>query len=126
MPQRWILFGTEYLRGDLERLDVQKSFMKALLSKVKEKSELFSLFKFVSKSSDVLLDINKSSSLCFLLKNGLKISDGELLAETLPGRALKHEGVWYYIIKREEAALLIEKLFKYSEFDKQNNFIYNL
>ena len=125
---RFVRYRKEYLRGDLERLDTQKIFAKSLFSSLKDKREIFSLFKFISNSDGISFDIDKGRSLSFMLQNVFKASDADFQIATLPGKSVKSEGVWYYIINKGEAESLIKGYFPYSTlgFDTENNFVYNL
>lgn len=124
----FVRYRKDYQRGDLERLDAQKIFAKALFFAIKERREYFSLFKFISQSDGITFEMNKGRSFSFILQNIFKTSSADFQMATLPGEAEKSDGVWYYIIKREEAEALIFGYFPYSDrgFDLDNDFIYSL
>ena len=124
----FVRYRKDYVRGDIDRLDAQKIFAKAIFTELKEKREFFSLLKFLSNSNGISLSIEHGGSVAFMIKNIFKASNADFQIATLPGNAQKSEGVWYYIVKREEAESLIKGYFPYSyrDFDTKNFFVYEL
>ena len=124
----FVRYRKNYNRGDLERLDAQKAFLKALFSDLKGRREFFSVFKFISKNDGITFDINKTRSASFALQNIGKISSADFQIMTLPGEAEKIGDTWYYIINKPKAKQIVKEYFPYSvrEFDVKNNFITKL
>jgi len=124
----FVRYRRDYVRADLDRLDAQKVFMKALFSKICERKELFSLVRFINNSENIYCDINTERSFSFLLGKVFRTEIPDLQIATLPGVARKIDKSWYYIVKKEEAKALIKGYFPYEtrEFDEKNNFIYKL
>ena len=60
-------------------------------------------------------------------ENIFKFTDTDIQIATLPGYAEKNQNVWYYVIEKERASLLVAGYFSssYVEFDSKNMFIYN-
>ena len=123
----FVRYRKNYDRGDLERLDVQKVFIKALFSRLKERSEVLSVFKFITKNEEVCFNIDKRRSLLFFLQSVNKISDADFQIATLPGKALKNGGIWYYVVNKPKAEELIMMFFsdRNRGFDEKNSFIYD-
>ena len=124
----FVRYRKNYNRGDLERLDAQKVFVKALFSDLKGRRESFSIFKFISNNDGITFDINKARSVSFALQNIGRISTADFEITTLPGEAEKIGDAWYYIINRAKAAKIIKEYFPHNirGFDEKNNFLSNL
>ncbi len=104
----FVRYRSGYARGDLDRMDAQKEFMSALLTKLVEKTGAAEAAKIaVSVLPKVDTDITAQELLWFVdLVLTRKPSDAPRLTMlTLPGRALFSEtlGSSYYVIGREAA-----------------------
>lgn len=124
---KFVRYRKEYIRGDLDRLDAQKIFIKSILNRIGERRELFSLLRFVSENDEISFEGNKGRSFSILLENIFKVNDADLQIATLPGKAEKHNGVWYYLVNKEKSIALISGYFPHYryEFDKNRVFIHN-
>ena len=124
----FVRFRKGYIRADLERMDAQKLFAKALFNTIKSKREFFSLFKFISSNNEISFEIDKGHALAFAMQNVFKAASADFQITTLPGQAVKGQDTWYYIISRKESELLLEEYFpnSHKNFDEENNFIYEL
>lgn len=120
-----VRYRADYTRGDLERLDTQKKFIKSLATRVGARREIFSLLKFASDNEGISFDINKGRSLSFLFENVFRINNADLQIATLPGVAIKHKGVWYYVVNREKSIALIQGYFPHYRdvFDKNKKLV---
>ena len=123
-----VRYRESYKRGDLERLDAQKKIAKAIFSDLKDSREIFTLLKFVSNHNGIRFALNKGKSISFLVQNIFKISDADFQIATLPGKAIKSEGISYYVIDKEKAKALVRGYFPHSsqDFDTNNNFVYRM
>ena len=123
----FVRYRKEYTRGDLDRLDAQKTFIKSLVARIGERRELFSILRFASENDGISFEANKGRSFSILLDNVFKISNADFQISTLPGEAKKHNGVWYYLVNREKSIALISGYFPHlrNEFDTKRDFIYN-
>lgn len=98
-----VRFRSDYIRGDLGRVDVQKLFLSALLSKTKEISvlQLPSLLKTASKHLSMSLTF---SDLLYFAKGVQKLELANVTFLTLPGtdcREYGDSGAWYYVLSRQ-------------------------
>ncbi len=122
----FVRYRKGYKRGDLERLDAQKIFLKAIFEKIKNTREIFSFLKFLSQNDGVFLNVDKGVIVSFLLGNGIAFGDLNFQIATLSGKAIKTDGTWYYVINKKEAEALVMEYFpkKHKAFDSRNYFIY--
>ena len=120
-----VRYRKEYLRGDLERLDVQKVFIRALCQKLKEQREIFSLLRFLSTNENIFSSFNDSFYASVLIENMFRIRAADIQMATLPGKAVKYNNVWYYTVSRREAEALMNGYFpdSHKAFDPGNYFI---
>ena len=98
-----VRFRSGYVRGDLGRVDAQKLFLTALLSKAKEISvlQLPALIKTVSVHLSTSLS---ASDLLYFAKSAQKIDLSRVSFLTLPGtdcREYGDSGAWYYVLSRQ-------------------------
>ncbi len=114
-----------YVRGDLERIDAQKLFIKALLGKIFTSNDLFSLFRLLTRHDGVFFTEGFARSALPLLRRASKLRSARFQIETLPGVAAEHNKVWYYVVDPNKSRALMEKYFPHSEivFDKNKNFL---
>lgn len=122
----FVRYRKGYQRGDLERLDTQKIFLKSLFKKIQTRKDVFSFLKFLSQNDGVFLNVNKGALISFVLGSEMSFSELDFIISTLPGRAIKTDELWYYVINKKEAGALIAEFFSqnHREFDSQNYFIY--
>ena len=124
----FVRYRKDYPRGDLDRIDAQKVFLKSVFNLLKEKRDYFSFLKFISSCNEISFKINKGYSLAFVLQNISKASETDFQIATLPGRALKSGGVWYYVVNKAEAKALIDGYFPHENpsFDGEVGFAYDM
>ncbi len=120
-----VRYRKEYLRGDLERLDVQKLFLKAFFQKIKEQREIFSFLKFMSGNKNISVSFNGEFYASMLLENIFRVRTADMQMAALPGKAVKSENIWYYIVSRNETEALVKGYFphSYRGFDLNNYFV---
>ena len=123
----FVRYREEYTRGDIERLDAQKVFIKSLVNRIGDRREVFSLFRFALECDEISFEVNKGRTLSFLIENAFKLGSADLQIATLPGEAKTHNGVWYYLVNREKSIALISGYFPHlrDSFDKNRDFIYS-
>lgn len=123
---QFVRYRENYTRGDLERLDAQKIFIRSLSNRIGERRELFSLLKFSADCDGIIFDIDKGRSLSFLLANAYRLDDADLQIATLPGEAIKYGNTWYYAVDKEKSIALISGYFPHyrNSFDKNGIFVY--
>jgi len=98
-----VRFRSDYIRGDLGRVDAQKLFLSALLAKAKEISvlQLPSLLKTAVKHLSMSLSF---SDLLYFAKGAQKLDLANVTFLTLPGtdcREYGDSGAWYYVLSRQ-------------------------
>ena len=98
-----VRFRSGYVRGDLGRVDVQKLFLSALLSKAKEISilQLPALLKTATAHLSASLSL---SDLLYFAKSAQKLDLSNVTFLTLPGtdcREYGSSGAWYYVLSRQ-------------------------
>ena len=98
-----VRFRSGYVRGDLGRVDVQKLFLSALLSKSKEISilQLPALLKTATANLSTSLSL---SDLLYFAKSAQKLDLSNVTFLTLPGtdcREYGDSGAWYYVLSRQ-------------------------
>ncbi len=116
-----------YSTADLGRLDAQKIFLEGLYKTALKKFDLPKLVSIMSKKREgVVADVPLLKLGRVLLSSAQGgIKNAELTMLTLPGEAVSHKGVWYYVATRVTAEQAIRKyLFTKNTFDpdlKLNN-----
>ena len=123
-----IRYRKGYLRADLDRLDTQKVFLRALAESIRNKREKISFLRFLQTNNGISFSVDKGRAISFLLENMLKLNDSDIQIATLPGRAEKSSDIWYYVVDRERAKTLVSGYFPHSfiDFDTENKFVYSL
>lgn len=125
--KQFIRYRSGYIRGDLDRLDAQKVFLSALLKKISEQSNIFSVVEIIGAILPCV-DSNISYSDCFNLIKEFGIPEMEKVSFiTLPGCDIQgSSGAWYYIMNRSAAYNLINDKFgleiSEDEFDAERKF----
>lgn len=125
--KQFVRYRHGFLRGDLDRLDTQKIFMSALLKKISEQSNLYSVIEIMG-SVFPLIEGNISYNDCFELVKKIDVPDMDKISfVTLPGGDIQgSSGAWYYIMNRKEAYSVIKKGFSpeldENAFDKNRKF----
>ena len=121
----FVRYRKEYKRGDLERLDAQKTFLKAAFEKIKSRKDLFSLIKFVQNNKNIYLNFDRGALFLFFVGNRIS-GDFDFKIQTLSGKAIKTDSSWYYVVDKEKAQMQLFEYFpeKLGEFDPNNYFVY--
>ncbi len=121
----FVRYRKGYRRGDLERLDAQKIFLKAFFEKIKNTRDPFSFLKVLSQSEGVLFNADKGALVSFVLGNRKSFNNLTFQIVTLPGKAIKTDGSWYYVVNKKEAEALVMEYFpeKHGAFDSKKYYI---
>ena len=117
-----------YVKGDIERLDTQKIFLRALAVGIRDKKDKFSLLRFIKANEGLSFSVDGGRAFSFVSKNIFKIMDGvDVQIATLPGRAEKNGDTWYYLIDKDRADALLSGYFPDTDFvfDVKGKFIYD-
>ena len=127
-PESAILFVRHragYLRGDLERLEMQRIFLKGLFNTLVNKARFQEMLRIASVLKDCETDI-PMKSLIALFSNRKAFSESNLEGLMLPGEAIKGKnGVWYYVLNRRRCDELLVSSFEIElgSFDKDKRFL---
>ena len=124
---RFVRYRAGYALGDLGRVDAQKFFLSAFVSRLKGAINL----KLVAKSAltsdgGVITDIKVIDILGIALKLRGRIKECDVQYSNLAGVAKESEnGGWYYYVNKNASENLLEemKLAKSSEFDPKQHFL---
>ena len=109
--QMLVRFRKGYIRGDLDRLDVQKRFMAAFFSKVKSTVNIFNAYGIADKLLPyVKTNISASSFVSIGLK-ALKVEADAVGFLTLPGEDARDGGLSYYVMSRSSTNEALRKYF---------------
>ena len=125
--KQFIRYRSGYTRGDLDRLDAQKVFLSALLKKICNQSNIFSVIEIIGVVLP-LVESNISYNDCFKLIKEFGIPDMKNVSFiTLPGCDIQGSScAWYYIMNRKAAYKIISEKFNSnvseSEFDADRKF----
>lgn len=98
-----VRFRSDYIRGDLGRVDAQKLFLTAMLAKVKDISvlQLPALLKTAAAHLSTSLT---PADLLFFAKGAQKLNMAKVTFLTLPGTDCREHGdsgAWYYVLSRQ-------------------------
>ncbi len=120
--QAFVRFRSEYITGDLGRLDAQKVFLSALFDALLSKSDL----KFASKllkdiKGKTKTDLSLAELTDFVRYFAANRPFDDIRFMTLPGEATRYankSGAWYYIPYKEASNALLAQYFNGGAFDK--------
>lgn len=127
----FLRYRTGYVRGDLDRIDAQKTFCKAFFQKVSEnKSPIFiyNLYRLLTSKSQT--NVNEKT----ILELSSKAYSGKSFKTsymTFPGEAVQSEksGAWYYVLSKTGTAQMLKNHFDMKknekDFDNDNKFVDN-
>ena len=111
-----VRFRSGYVRGDLDRLDVQKSFLIALFNKLKSSVDISNAYEFATK---VLSQMSTNIDIPLAVALGLKaiaLDNSDIALLTLPGEAVvsQKSGGSYYVMSVEPTREALSKFFALS------------
>ena len=123
--ERFVRYRQGYVMGDLSRINAQKIFISALISKIKNDLTLPKIIEIASIfHKRVISDIPLSSGID-LSTSLMPRSDPKLVYATMPGEPVKNEhGLSFYVLNRKSAAEISERyVFSEKEFDADARFL---
>ena len=109
--QMLVRFRKGYVRGDLDRLDVQKQFMAAFFCKVKDTVNILNAYRFVNELFPCVKTDMSATSLVSLGLKALSVKPQGVGFVTLPGEDAKDGGSSYYVMSREATDEIVGKYF---------------
>ena len=114
-----------YLRGDLDRLEMQNVFIRGLFDTLMNKVSATDLFRVADILKECETDI-PTRALISIYSNRKTFASTHPIGSVLPGVAMKgRNGVWYYALNRRACDELISTLFSVERgsFDKGMHFL---
>ena len=124
--EKLVRYRAGYARGDLARIDIQKIFLNALLSKLSSGITLPQILSVASAINDkIVTDINIVEIADFIIGNVSLLKGAESSYVTLPGEAIQDRyGISYYVINRKSGIEISKRyMFSKSEFDKERRLL---
>lgn len=121
-----VRYRSGYLRGDLDRLDVQKKFLAALFDTLRSKVSVANAYELASALlGEVITDVNLA--LCTALGlEALKLDKSRLLFCTLPGEDIvsRKSGASFYVMAKSPTQRLLAEYFcAEGELDEEKIFL---
>lgn len=121
-----VRYRSGYLRGDLDRLDVQKKFLAALFDTLRAKVSVANAYELASALlGEVSTDVNLA--LCTALGlEALKLDKSRLLFCTLPGEDIvsRKSGASFYVMAKSPTQRLLAEYFcAEGELDEEKIFL---
>ena len=118
--EQFIRFRADYVEGDIGRVDAQKIFISACISKVKSS---FNVSTIAAISEQVMQYVKTDISLqdlVYYAKKALSVDLDKMTMLTLPGiqcRQYDSSGTWYYVPYRDGTLSAINKYFNSYNFE---------
>ena len=107
---QFLRYRSGYDDADLGRIRAQQSFLRATAKKLISPATMFRLDDVV-RSAFAMVETDMPLQEILAAVVGLRsLSLDQITMETLPGENRLMEGVWYIVVKAEEAALTIDRL----------------
>ncbi len=107
-----VRYRSAYKRGDLDRLDMQKVFLRVLFTKIKASVNISNAYEL---ASSVFPYMDTNIPLAAFISLGLKaldVEDSGLVFLTLPGEDAKGgDGGSYYVMSKEHTRRVLEEYF---------------
>jgi len=116
---RFLRYRTGYIRGDLQRMEMQRIFMRGLYDTALNRISYRSLVRVAVNSKGIITNISPVALASIVSKRKNHTNPG-VSAKTLPGEAIcADNGAWYYVINREECIQMLSSIFnvKGEKFD---------
>ena len=110
--QQFVRYRSGYAEGDLGRMDAQKIFLAALVSKLKSAGSLLRVNEiFTAVSDDIKTDISMTD-IVLLAADALCISSDKVTFVTLAGQSAvaSISGASYYVVSRSAAIRIVNEL----------------
>lgn len=111
--EQFVRFRSDFVEGDLGRVDAQKIFLSAFLRQLKSSFTLTTIPGLVSAAFECLVDTDiVIADAIFFAKNILSVDLENASFVTLPGyatRANVDSGAWYYVMARTDTLKVINE-----------------
>ena len=121
-----VRYRSGYLRGDLDRLDVQKKFLAALFDTLRSKVSVSNAYELASALlGEVSTDVNLALCTALALE-ALKLDKSRLLFCTLPGEDIvsRKSGASFYVMAKSPTQRLLAEYFcAEGELDEEKIFL---
>ena len=121
-----VRYRSGYLRGDLDRLDVQKKFLAALFGTLRSKVSVANAYELASALlGEVSTDVNLALCTALALE-ALKLDKSRLLFCTLPGEDIvsRKSGASFYVMAKSPTQRLLAEYFcAEGELDEEEIFL---
>jgi LCP family protein required for cell wall assembly len=121
-----VRYRSGYLRGDLDRLDVQKKFLAALFDTLRSKVSVANAYELASALlGEVSTDVNLALCTALALE-ALKLDKSRLLFCTLPGEDIvsRKSGASFYVMAKSPTQRLLAEYFcAEGELDEEKIFL---
>ena len=121
-----VRYRSGYLRGDLDRLDVQKKFLAALFDTLRSKVSVANAYELTSALlGEVSTDVNLALCTALALE-ALKLDKSRLLFCTLPGEDIvsRKSGASFYVMAKSPTQRLLAEYFcAEGELDEEKIFL---
>ena len=123
-----VRYRSGYIRGDLDRLDIQKKFLAAFFLQLKEKINPFSIYGIASSVLPYLKTNISASELISLGLSVMTVKTDSVRLATLPGEdaVSRISGGSFYVVSKKSAQELLELYFgaESESFDTDGLFLH--
>lgn len=100
-----------YALGDIDRAGHQQKFLAALTKEVLQAETVLKLPKLVSKLDDAVATNMSFAELAKLANTARKMTEANIVTQTLPGTFLDYHGTSYWSVDPAQARLAVARLF---------------
>lgn len=118
--EQFIRFRSDYVEGDIGRVDAQKIFIGACISKLKSSFNVSTIAKIAEEVIEFVETDFPLQDLIYYAKKALSVDLGNMVMLTLPGvqgRQYDTSGTWYYFTFRDGTISAVNKYFNSYNFD---------
>lgn len=118
--EQFIRYRDGYVEGDIGRVDAQKIFLSACLTKVKSNFNVSTITAIVEQAMQYVTTDIPLQDLIYYAKKAISVDLNKMTMMTLPGiqgRQYDTSGTWYYIPYRDGTLSAINKYFNSYNFD---------
>lgn len=122
--EQFIRFRADYVEGDIGRVDAQKIFISACITKVKSSFNVSTIAAIAEQVMQYVKTDIPLQDLVYYAKKALSVDLDKMTMLTLPGiqgRQYDTSGTWYYIAYRDGTLSAINKYFNSYNFEVTAN-----
>lgn len=112
--EQFIRFRSNYIEGDIGRVNAQKIFMTALIKQLKSNVTISKIPKLTAEIINNVTTSMSVNDMIYFAKKSLNIDLSNAVMFTMPGtdaRADVDSGAWYFIMHRADTLNLINRYF---------------